>query len=43
MIYDTFYINNLKEDFDHVEQIINYDFRNRWKRIKIEQGLQGTF
>ncbi len=34
VIYDTFYINNLKEDFDLVEKIINYDFKNRWKTDK---------
>ncbi len=32
MIYDTFYINNLKEDFDIVEKIFSYDFRGRWKQ-----------
>ena len=32
MIYDTFYINNLKEDFDLAEKLINYDFKGRWEK-----------
>ncbi len=34
IIYDTFYINNLKEDFDMVEKLINYDYKGRWKNDK---------
>ncbi|MDA3939378.1 MAG: hypothetical protein PF693_08725 [Spirochaetia bacterium] len=30
IIYDTFYINNLKEDFDIVEKLFNYDYKGRW-------------
>jgi phosphoenolpyruvate carboxykinase (diphosphate) len=31
IIYDTFYINNLKEDFDLVEKLFKYDYKQRWK------------
>lgn len=31
IIYDTFYINNLKEDFDLIEKLFKYDYKRRWK------------
>ena len=43
VIYDTFYINNLKEDFDHVEQIINYDYKNRWEKDKDRTRASRSF
>ncbi len=30
IIYDTFYINNLKEDFKIVDKLFNYDYKGRW-------------
>ncbi len=31
IIYGTYYVNDLDEDLDHVEQILNYDYRHRWR------------
>lgn len=31
IIYGTYYVNNLESDLDQVEQILNYDYRSRWK------------
>ena len=31
IIYGTYYVNDLEKDLDHVEQILNYDYRHRWK------------
>lgn len=31
IIYGTYYVNNLESDLDQVEQILNYDYRQRWK------------
>lgn len=31
IIYGTYFVNDLKSDLDHVEQILNYDYRKRWK------------
>ncbi|HAS74047.1 MAG TPA: hypothetical protein DCS67_07875, partial [Clostridiales bacterium UBA8960] len=31
IIYGTYFVNDLKSDLDHVEQIFNYDYRKRWK------------
>ena len=43
VIYDTFYINNLKEDFDLVEKIINYDFKSRWKKDRERTRASRSF
>ena len=43
VIYDTFYINNLKEDFDLVEKIIDYDFKNRWEKDKNRARASRSF
>ncbi len=34
IIYDTFFINNLQEDFADVEKIFKYDYKLRWKNDK---------
>jgi hypothetical protein len=31
IIYGTYYVNDLEEDLDHVEQILKYDYRHRWR------------
>lgn len=31
IIYGTYYVNDLEEDLDHVEKILNYDYRHRWR------------
>lgn len=31
IIYGTYYVNDLEKDLDHVEHILNYDYRHRWK------------
>ena len=31
IIYGTYYVNDLEKDLDQVEQILNYDYRKRWK------------
>lgn len=31
IIYGTYYVNDLDKDLDNVEQILNYDYRHRWK------------
>ena len=31
IIYGTYYVNDLEKDLDHVERILNYDYRYRWK------------
>jgi len=31
IIYGTYYVNDLEEDLDHVEHILNYDYKHRWK------------
>lgn len=31
IIYGTYYVNDLAKDLDNVEDILNYDYRNRWK------------
>lgn len=31
IIYGTYYVNDLDKDLDHVERILNYDYRHRWK------------
>lgn len=31
IIYGTYYVQNLKEDLDHVDRILQYDFRRRFK------------
>lgn len=31
IIYGTYYAHNLEKDLDHVQRILDYDYRNRWK------------
>lgn len=31
IIYGTYFVNDLKSDLDHVEEIFNYDYRKRWR------------
>ncbi len=31
IIYGTYYVNDLEKDLDHVEHILNYDYKHRWK------------
>ncbi|MDD3169340.1 MAG: hypothetical protein PHC91_07770, partial [Eubacteriales bacterium] len=31
IIYGTYYVNDLERDLDHVEHILNYDYRHRWR------------
>ncbi|MBK5246479.1 MAG: hypothetical protein JJE49_04325 [Peptostreptococcaceae bacterium] len=31
IIYGTYYVNDLKQDLDTVENILNYDFSKRWR------------
>jgi len=31
IIYGTYYVNDLEKDLDHVEHILNYDYRHRWR------------
>lgn len=31
IIYGTYYVNDLQKDLDHVEHILNYDYRHRWR------------
>jgi len=31
IIYSSFYINNMEEDFKKADEIINYDYASRWK------------
>lgn len=31
IIYGTYYVNDLEKDLDHVEAILNYDYRHRWR------------
>lgn len=31
IIYGTYFVHDLQKDLDHVEQILNYDYRKRWK------------
>lgn len=31
IIYGTYFVNDLQSDLDQVEQILNYDYRKRWK------------
>lgn len=31
IIYGSYYVHNLDKDLDHVESILNYDYRGRWK------------
>jgi hypothetical protein len=31
IIYGTYYVNDLEKDLDHVEEILNYDYRRRWR------------
>ena len=32
IIYGTYYVNDLVQDLDHVERILHYDYRHRWKK-----------
>lgn len=32
IIYTPFYIHNIADDLEQVKKIINYDYRNRWKK-----------
>lgn len=31
IIYGTYYVNELEKDLDHVDHILKYDYRHRWK------------
>ena len=33
IIYGTYYVNDLEKDLDNVEEILNYDYRHRWKEF----------
>jgi phosphoenolpyruvate carboxykinase (diphosphate) len=32
IIYGTYYVNDLVQDLDHVDRILHYDYRHRWRK-----------
>lgn len=34
IIYSSFYVNNMEEDFKKADEIINYDYSNRWEESR---------